>query len=31
MLAVGDVLIRTVGSDAVLARASMTYAIPPQR
>ena len=31
MLAVGDVLIRSDGSDAVLARASMTYAIPPNR
>jgi uncharacterized protein (TIGR00369 family) len=31
MLAVGDVLIRAEGSDAVLARASMTYAIPPNR
>ncbi|MBN8293915.1 PaaI family thioesterase [Rhodobacter sp. NTK016B] len=30
-LAVGDVLIRNEGSDDVLARASMTYAIPPKR
>ncbi len=30
-LAVGDVLIRNEGSDDVLARASMTYAIPPRR
>jgi len=30
-LAVGDVMIRTVGHDAVLARAGMTYAIPPKR
>ena len=30
-LAVGDVLIRNEGSDAVLARSSMTYAIPPKR
>lgn len=30
-LAVGDVLIRSVGSDAVVARASLTYAIPPNR
>lgn len=28
-LAVGDVLIRAEGDDAVLARASLTYAIPP--
>jgi len=31
VLAVGDVLIRSDGSDAVLARASLTYAIPPGR
>lgn len=30
-LAVGDVLIRSVGSDAIVARASLTYAIPPRR
>lgn len=30
-LAVGDVLIRSEGSDAVVARASLTYAIPPKR
>ncbi|MDO5657697.1 MAG: PaaI family thioesterase [Paracoccus sp. (in: a-proteobacteria)] len=30
-LAVGDVLITNDGSEAVLARASMTYAIPPER
>ncbi|PVH30785.1 PaaI family thioesterase [Pararhodobacter oceanensis] len=30
-LAVGDVLIRSEGSDDVLARASLTYAIPPNR
>mgnify|MGYP001116004039 CR=1 FL=1 len=30
-LAVGDVLIRSVGSDDVVARASLTYAIPPKR
>lgn len=30
VLAVGDVLIRSKGSDAVVARASMTYAIPPR-
>lgn len=30
-LAVGDVLITAEGSDAVLARAGMTYAIPPRR
>ncbi len=30
-LAVGDVLIVNEGSEAVLARASMTYAIPPRR
>ena len=30
-LAVGDVLIRNAGSEAVLARSSMTYAIPPRR
>ncbi len=31
VLAVGDVLIRSDGSDAVLARAGVTYAIPPER
>jgi uncharacterized protein (TIGR00369 family) len=30
-LAVGDVLITNEGSDVVLARASLTYAIPPKR
>lgn len=30
-LAVGDVLVHSVGSDAVVARASLTYAIPPKR
>lgn len=30
-LAVGQVSIRNPGSDAVLAQASMTYAIPPKR
>ncbi len=30
VLAVGDVQIRSDGSDAVLARASMTYSIPPK-
>lgn len=30
VLAVGDVLIRSEGSEAVVARASMTYAIPPR-
>ena len=30
-LAVGDVLVRNVGADPVLARASLTYAIPPRR
>ena len=29
MLAVGDVMIRSDGSDAIVARASLTYAIPP--
>ena len=29
-LAVGDVLMRSYGSDAVVARASLTYAIPPR-
>ncbi|MEM0947711.1 MAG: PaaI family thioesterase [Pseudomonadota bacterium] len=29
VLAVGDVLIRSDGSDAVVARASLTYSIPP--
>ncbi|MDO5622443.1 MAG: PaaI family thioesterase [Paracoccus sp. (in: a-proteobacteria)] len=29
-LAVGDVLIRSEGSDAVVARSSMTYSIPPK-
>ena len=31
VLAVGDVLMTHEGSDAALARASMTYSIPPQR
>ncbi|MEO0702732.1 MAG: PaaI family thioesterase [Pseudomonadota bacterium] len=31
VLAVGDVLIRSEGGDAVVARASMTYSIPPAR
>ncbi len=31
MLAVGDVLIRSEGSEAIVARASLTYAIPPDR
>ncbi|MCB1405946.1 MAG: PaaI family thioesterase [Rhodobacteraceae bacterium] len=31
MLAVGDVLVRADGSEDVLARASLTYAIPPRR
>lgn len=30
-LAVGDVLIRSEGSSAVVARASLTYSIPPKR
>ncbi len=30
-LAVGDIMITSDGSDAVLARAGMTYAIPPKR
>jgi len=30
-LAVGDVLMRSEGSDDVVARASLTYAIPPAR
>lgn len=30
LLAVGDVLIRSEGRDDVVARASMTYAIPPR-
>ncbi len=30
-LAVGDVLIANEGAEAVLARSSMTYAIPPRR
>ena len=30
-LAVGDCLIRSVGSEATVARASLTYAIPPDR
>jgi uncharacterized protein (TIGR00369 family) len=30
VLAVADVLIRSEGSDAVVARASMTYSIPPR-
>ncbi|GLS81855.1 PaaI family thioesterase [Paracoccus marinus] len=29
VLAVGDVMIRSDGSDAIVARASLTYAIPP--
>lgn len=31
VLAVGDVLMRSDGSDAVVARASVTYSIPPVR
>ncbi|MGY6632923.1 MAG: PaaI family thioesterase [Alkalilacustris sp.] len=31
VLAVGDVLMRSEGSEAVVARASLTYSIPPQR
>ncbi|MCW1933372.1 PaaI family thioesterase [Pararhodobacter zhoushanensis] len=31
VLAVGDVLITNDGAEAVLARSSMTYAIPPER
>ena len=31
VLAVGDVLIRSDGSQAVVARASLTYSIPPDR
>lgn len=31
LLAVGDALIRSEGSDAPVARASMTYAIPPEQ
>ncbi len=31
LLAVGDVLIRSEGREEIVARASMTYAIPPQR
>ena len=31
VLAVGDVLIRSEGTDAVAARASVTYSIPPER
>lgn len=31
LLAVGDVLIRSDGADAVVARATMTYAIPPKK
>ncbi|WP_071673275.1 PaaI family thioesterase [Nioella nitratireducens] len=31
MLAVGDCLIRSEGQEAPVARASMTYAIPPER
>lgn len=31
LLAVGDVLIRSEGAPDVLARASLTYAIPPRR
>ena len=30
-LAVGDVLVRSVGSENVVARASLTYSIPPNR
>lgn len=30
LLAVGDILIRSEGSDAVVARATLTYAIPPK-
>ena len=30
-LAVGDALIRSDGSDEIVARASLTYAIPPER
>lgn len=30
VLAVGDVLIRSEGSDAVVSRASVTYSIPPK-
>lgn len=30
-LAVGDVMIRSEGSDDIVARASLTYAIPPKR
>ncbi|UWQ17038.1 PaaI family thioesterase [Jannaschia sp. M317] len=30
VLAVGDCLLRSEGSDAVLARASLTYSIPPR-
>lgn len=30
-LAVGDVMLRSEGSDAVVARASLTYSIPPER
>lgn len=30
VLAVGDVLLRSDGSDAVVARASLTYSIPPK-
>jgi uncharacterized protein (TIGR00369 family) len=30
VLAVGDVLLRSDGSDAVIARASLTYSIPPK-
>ena len=29
VLAVGDVMIRSDGSDAIVARASLTYSIPP--
>lgn len=31
VLAVGDVLIRSDGAEAVVARASLTYSIPPER
>jgi acyl-coenzyme A thioesterase PaaI-like protein len=31
VLAVGDVLIRSEGQEAPVARASLTYSIPPKR
>lgn len=31
LLAVGDVLLRSEGSDAIVARATLTYAIPPEK